>query len=30
MDKYLEELKEIKDRSEAIKEELKGIEDKKV
>ena len=30
MDKYLEELKEIKERSEAIKEELKGIEDKKV
>ena len=30
MDKYLEELKEIMDRSEAIKEELKGIEDKKV
>lgn len=30
MDKYLEELKEIKERSEAIKEELKSIEDKKV
>lgn len=30
MDKYLEELKEIMERSEAIKEELKGIEDKKV
>jgi HK97 family phage major capsid protein len=30
VDKYLEELKEIKERSEAIKEELKSIEDKKV
>lgn len=30
MDKYLEELKEIKERSEAIKEELKSIEDRKV
>ena len=30
MDKYLEELKEIKERSEAIKEELKSIEDKKI
>lgn len=30
MDKYLEELKEIKERSEAIKEELKNIEDRKV
>ena len=30
MDKYLEELKEIKERSEAIKEELKSIEGKKV
>lgn len=30
MDKYLEELKEIKERSEAIKVELKGIEDRKV
>ena len=30
MDKYLEELKEIMERSEAIKEELKSIEDKKV
>lgn len=30
MDKYLEELKEIKDRSEVIKEELKSIEGKKV
>lgn len=30
MDKYLEELKEIKKRSEAIKEELKNIEDRKV
>ena len=30
MDKYLEELKEIMERSEAIKEELRNIEDKKV
>ena len=30
MDKYLEELKEIMARSEAIKEELKSIEDKKI
>lgn len=30
MDKYLEELKEIKERSEAIKKELKSIEDRKV
>jgi HK97 family phage major capsid protein len=30
VDKYLEKLKEIKERSEAIKEELKSIEDKKV
>ena len=30
MDKYLEELKEIKERSEAIKEELKSIENRKV